>query len=193
MSSAYGLSTDKDQSIEVEADTAELDDTNNVSVYAGDVIVTRGSIRMTGDKMTVHHTDEDELDYLIMQGKYATYRQLPNDGEVYDQAVALQMEYYEEKNLIILISDACVKQADSIITGQRIEYNTLLNQVKVYNEPKQELENATQPETKQRVKLVIRKNKEDTESDNAGASPEIPANLRDDCKIIPEKPPLATQ
>ena len=78
---AHALSTDKDQPIEVEADTAELDEVKNVSIYRGNVIVIQGSIRMTGDVMTVYQTDNDDLDHMIMEGNPATYKQLPDDSK----------------------------------------------------------------------------------------------------------------
>ncbi len=183
--SAYGLTTDKDQPIEVEADAAELDDLKNISIYTGDVIVIQGSIKMTGDEMTVYYTEDNELDSMIMQGQHATYRQLPDDSTIYDQAVAYQMEYYEQKNLIILIGDACVKQEESVITGERIEYDTLLSRVKAFNQPKEVLPNAAPPKEKSRVKLVIRK--DDAGTAVATTPPALPA----DCKIIPAPQPAA--
>ena len=43
----FALESDKNQPIEVEADSAELDDIRNVSIYTGQVVLTRGTIRMT--------------------------------------------------------------------------------------------------------------------------------------------------
>lgn len=159
---AYPLSTDKDQPIEVEADEAELDDLNDVSVYRGNVIVRQGSIHMTGDIMTVYSKGGDELDHLIMEGNPATYRQLPDNGTVHDQAKAMRMEYYELKNLVVLIRDAWVKQESSTLVGERIEYNTELSRVKAWSRPEGGAGQAA-PETqkKSRVKLIIKKKKED--------------------------------
>jgi len=156
--SAFALSTDKDQPIEVEADEAELDDLNNVSVYRGNVIVVQGSIYMTGDLMTVYNTGEDELDYIIMDGNPATYKQLPDNSTVYDQARALRMEYYELRNLVILIRDAWVKQETSTLTGERIEYDTELSKVKAWSNPEGDAR-VTTPEKKERVKLILKKKK----------------------------------
>jgi len=61
---------------------------------------------------------------LIMEGQPATYKQLPDNSEVYDQARALTMEYHEKKNLIYLIKEAWSKQGDGEISGVCIEYNT---------------------------------------------------------------------
>jgi len=121
---AWSLSTDKDQPIEIEADAAELDDQKGVTVYTGNVIVTQGSIHMTGDKMTVYYTKDNDLDTVIMLGRPATYRQLPDNGEIHDEAEALRMEFFNLKNLIVLIDNALVKQEGLRFSGSRIEYDT---------------------------------------------------------------------
>ena len=159
---AYPLSTDKDQPIEVEADEAELDDLNDVSIYRGNVIVRQGSIRMTGEVMTVYSKGGDELDHLIIEGNPATYRQLPDDSAVHDQARAMRMEYYELKNLVVLIRDAWVKQDTSTLVGERIEYNTELSRVKAWSRPRGgDARPTPETEKKSRVKLIIKKKKED--------------------------------
>jgi lipopolysaccharide export system protein LptA len=128
-SPAWSLSTDKDQPIEIEANAAELDDQKGITIYTGNVVVTQGSIRMTGDKMTVYYTRENDLDTVIMVGQPATYRQLPDNREIYDEAEALRMEFYNFKNLIVLIDNALVKQEDKRFSGNRIEYDTLNSKV----------------------------------------------------------------
>ena len=162
---AYPLSTDKDQPIEVEADEAELDDLNNVSIYRGNVIARQGSIQMTGDVMTVYNKEGGELDRLIIEGHPATYQQLPDDQTVYDQATARRMEYYELNNLVVLIRDASVKQNNSTLVGERIEYNTELSRVKAWSRPggRESQTTTPAPGKKGRVKVILKK-KEDSGS-----------------------------
>ena len=149
---AWALSTDKDQPIEIEADTADLDDEKGISIYRGNVVTTQGSVRMTGDIMTVYFTN-DELDTLIMEGNPATYRQLPDDSEVYDEAEALRMEYYELKSLVILINKASFKQEGLSFSGNRIEYDTENSKVKAKSSVKQ------QNGSRERVKIIIKPKK----------------------------------
>jgi len=165
------LSTDKDQPIQVEADKAQLDDKNNVSVYTGNVVLTQGSIRMTGDKMTVYNTENHELDTLIMEGNPATYRQLPDNSKVYDEAQAKTIKYFELKNQVLLIDDAVVRQEDFFMRGDRIEYDTKLNRAKAESKPAA----ASGPEAKkkERVKVILKKKKE---SSDAPAKPSEPAS-----------------
>ncbi len=155
---AFPLSTDKDQPIEVEADEAELDDMNDVSIYRGNVIVRQGSIHMTGDVMTVYSKGGEALDYIIIEGNPATYQQLPDNSKVHDQARAQRMEYHETKNLVVLIRDAWVKQDTSTLVGERIEYNTELSRVKAWGQAGGS-DTAAAPEAKpkSRVKLILKK------------------------------------
>lgn len=164
------LSTDKNQPIEVEADTAELDDVKNVSIYRGNVVVTQGSIRMTGDVMTVYQTDNDDLDHLIMDGKPATYRQLPDDSPIHDTAEALRMEYFEIKNKIILTNRAVVTQEGLRFSGDRIEYDTELSKVKAWSKPDGATSDApaTDEAPRERVKIIIKK-KDDKQADAPAA------------------------
>jgi lipopolysaccharide export system protein LptA len=157
----FALTTDKDQPIEVEADSAELDEVKNVSIYRGNVIVTQGSIRMTGDVMTVYQTETDDLDYLIMEGRPATYRQLPDDSEIYDEAEALRMEYYELKNRVVLVDKAVVTQEGLRFSGDRIEYDTELSKVKAWSRPPAETAGAAPDQApRERVKIIIKKKDE---------------------------------
>jgi len=145
--SAWALSTDKDQPIEIEADNADLDDEKGVTIYRGNVVLIQGSVRMSGDIMTVYFKN-DELDTLIMEGKPARYRQLPDDSEIYDEAEALRMEYYELKNLVILIDKASFKQEGLSFSGNRIEYDTEHSKVKAKGSPNGE-----------RVKIILKRKK----------------------------------
>ena len=157
---AGALSTDKDKQIEIEADSAELDDKKKVTIYEGDVVVTQGSMRMTGDRMTVYYNKTGELDTVILTGKPATYKQMPDKGDVYDESEALRMEFYKSKNLIILINQAKVKQNDMSFGGDRIEYDTEHSKIRArglvtIGDKSPADESAAQPE-KGRIKIIIK-------------------------------------
>lgn len=158
---ALALSTDKDQPIEVEADYAELDDKKGVTIYEGNVIVTQGSMRITGDRMVVNYTEQNDLDTMVVTGQPAHYQQMPDGGTVPDEAEALTMEYHALKNLIILINDALVKQEGLRFSGNRIEYDT--EQSKVYarssHTVKEQTEDARSEKRNDRVKLIIKPKK----------------------------------
>ncbi|HTT07504.1 MAG TPA: lipopolysaccharide transport periplasmic protein LptA [Gammaproteobacteria bacterium] len=121
---AHALSTDKDQPIEIEADTAQLDKGKQVTIYTGNVVVVQGSIRMTGDKLTVYYDDSQQLKDAFLDGHPAYFKQRP-DGKKEDfEGWALKMEYHAKENLLHLIDQAKLKQGDQVMTGARISYDT---------------------------------------------------------------------
>ena len=162
MNCALALSTDKEQDIEIEADSAEMDDIKGITIYRGDVVVNQGSIHMTGDIMTVHFTDSGDMELVIMQGVPATYRQMPDNSKVFDEAEALQMEYYALKDFVILIDKALVTQEDLRFSGARIEYDTVLSQVKAKGSTKTARTSGDKDQEKKdgRVKITIKKKKQ---------------------------------
>lgn len=162
INSAHALSTDKQQDMEIEADTAELDDIKGITIYRGDVVVVQGSMRITGHTLTVHFDDNGDMELAVMQGTPATYRQLPDNSDAYDEAESLQMEYYALKDFVILIDKAVVIKPDgSRMTGSRIEYDTVLSQVKAKGSTTT-VKNADGTKKKKdgRVKITIKKKKE---------------------------------
>jgi lipopolysaccharide export system protein LptA len=164
MNASFALSTDKQKDIEIEADSAEMDDLKGITIYRGDVVVTQGSIRMTGHTMTVHFAENGDMELVIMQGTPATYRQLPDNSETYDEAEALQMEYYALKDYIILKEKALVTKPDgSRMSGKRIEYDTVLSKVIAKGSTstvKTNGEGQTDNKKDGRVKIIIKKNKQ---------------------------------
>ena len=48
---SHALSTDSNQPIRVQADSAELDDGKGVATYRGNVVITQGSLRVTGTSL----------------------------------------------------------------------------------------------------------------------------------------------
>ncbi len=164
LNNAFALSTDKEKDIEIEADSAEMDDLKGITIYRGDVIVVQGSIRMTGHTMTVHFDDNDDMELVIMQGTPATYRQLPDNSKNYDEAEALQMEYYALKDYIILKEKALVTKPDgSTMSGKRIDYDTALSKViaKGSTTTAKSDEGKTDKKKDGRIKITIKKKKQE--------------------------------
>jgi len=161
MNYALALSTDKQQDIQIEADSAEMDEIKGITIYRGDVVVDQGSIHMTGHTMTVYNDANDETELVIMEGRPATYRQLPDDSKIYDEAEALKMEYYALKDYVILIDEALVTQEGLRFSGSRIEYDTVLSQVKAKGSSKETKvrDEGSKKNSNGRVKIIIKKNK----------------------------------
>jgi lipopolysaccharide export system protein LptA len=120
----HALSSDSEQPIEIEADFAELDETEGRTIYRGNVIVVQGSIRMTGDLLRVNLDDQNELQDAYLEGQPAVFKQRPDNSENDIVGRALTIEYHSKENLLYLIREARVTRGEELFEGHRISYDT---------------------------------------------------------------------
>lgn len=153
LSDASGLATDSQQPIEIQADFAELDDQEGKTVYVGNVVVTQGSITMTGDKLKVNFSQERDLEEVFMEGRPAYFKQTPDSGEDVE-GEGLLIEYYALKSLLHLIKKAKLTQGERLFTGDRINYDTEQSVITARATPKSEDPKA-QPQKRERVRVII--------------------------------------
>jgi lipopolysaccharide export system protein LptA len=108
---AYGLASDRDQPITIEADRATFKEKENVSIYQGNVYLNQGTLKLHGDTMTVY-TDGDHVEKAILTGNPATFLQRPDGQDIDQHAEARRMEYQAADGLMILTGAARVWQTD---------------------------------------------------------------------------------
>ena len=118
------LTSDKDQPIEIEADYAELRRNERQTIYSGNVIVTQGSIRLWGDKLTVYYDENDDLKDAILDGKPAHFTQRPDGRDQDFEGEASRMEYHAQDERLHLIDKAKLTQGKTTFTGPLIVYDT---------------------------------------------------------------------
>jgi lipopolysaccharide export system protein LptA len=126
---AQALSSDRNQPMDVEADRADIDDKRGVSVYRGNVKITQGTLRLTAEELTLH-TRDGEVVRAIAVGKPATYRQRPDGKDQDVEAEALKMEYFADRQKLILTDKASVRQAGDSFRSERIDYDIAADVVK---------------------------------------------------------------
>ena len=147
----WSLSTDRNQPMLIEADRAELNDADGISVYRGNVKVIQGTLILTGETMTVH-TKGDDVDKVIMDGKPATYKQRPDNKDKDVRAKALRMEYYTNPEYIILLKQAEVEQEGDTLRSERIEYDVAKDKVNAgTDKPNDRVRIVIQPKTEKKA------------------------------------------
>ncbi len=110
--------------IEIEADTVDVDARAGVSVYEGDARMTRGAMRITGDRMEVHTHDDGELSHILVDGTPATYRDHPEGQPAPIEAEARHMAYFaRDPERARFEGDARLWQRDDEVTAHTIEVN----------------------------------------------------------------------
>jgi lipopolysaccharide export system protein LptA len=108
---AYGLATDRDQPITIEADRATFKEKESISIYQGDVYLNQGTLKLHGDTMTVY-TKDDHIEKAVLTGNPATFLQRPDGQDIDQHAEARRMEYQAADGLLTLTGAARVWQTD---------------------------------------------------------------------------------
>jgi lipopolysaccharide export system protein LptA len=120
---AWGLSGDRNQPIEIEADRATLDEDEGISVYEGNVLLQQGSLSLRGSRMTVYITD-NQVDRVILEGQPASYSQRLEGEENDQQAEAGRIEYQAATQRMILQQAARIwREKSEEFSSDRIMVN----------------------------------------------------------------------
>jgi lipopolysaccharide export system protein LptA len=113
---------DSEQPIHVEADSLEVRENDNISIYTGNVKLTRGSLKIHADRLTLYFDDNKILTLMKMAGSPATFRQL-NDSNQAITGEAMKMEYRESESTLLLLDKAKLTQSADIIESNKINLN----------------------------------------------------------------------
>jgi len=134
---------DKDQPIEVEADSLEIRDNDNISIYSGNVRLIQGSLNVQADRLVIYFDDNKNLELMEMTGSPARFRQIDDENrEMTGQADKL--DYFEPKSLLVLTGNARFSNNGDIIESSMISINTENDNLE-----------AASPEPDKRVRVII--------------------------------------
>lgn len=125
--SAWALPTDSQQPIRIQADDAQLDDKQGIATYKGDVIITQGSMKVTGSTVTITRTKDGQIDVVTSVGNLAYFEQKQKpDSPRPVQGYGKTVQYHAQQNRIVLIDQAKVISDDGSTTeGEKIVYDTV--------------------------------------------------------------------
>lgn len=126
-SAALALESDKEQPIELAADSVDIDEGKGVSVYKGDVDLRQGSMRLRADIVTVHQIGR-KPSKMVAEGRPAKFEQQSDKGPV--KGEAKRVEYEVDSENLLLIGDAVVVQGQDSMRSDRIVYDRVRSVVK---------------------------------------------------------------
>jgi len=126
---AGALSTDQDQPFRIDAGSASLDHQNRVATYRGDVVIVRGSLRITGDLVTMRFDENYDLATLVAEGELARFEQQLDSGPM-QQGKAARIEYRVEDGAMIFVGTAQIAQGEFVMRAERIDYDSVTGSIK---------------------------------------------------------------
>ena len=123
-SAAMALPTDREQPIRIQADSAELDDKQGVAIYRGSVVITQGTLKITGNQVTITQDKQGDVEVFTSVGSPAYYEQLPSADKSLVKAYGKTIQYFAPTERIVLIDQAKVIQDGNTFQGEKIVYDT---------------------------------------------------------------------
>jgi lipopolysaccharide export system protein LptA len=153
---------DKDQPIELEADTVTMNDAKKTSIYTGNVILTQGTLVIHADKLVVRE-DAGGFQHGTSYGNPTTFKQKREGKNEYMEGSAERIEYDGRMDKIQLYTKAWVKRAEDIVHGDYIMYDANAEYSEVIGGgPK----SATSATPTGRVKAIIQPKNKSVTTDN---------------------------
>jgi lipopolysaccharide export system protein LptA len=115
---------DRDAPTQIEANRMSADDARRMTIFEGSVVLTRGTVRLTADRVVVRQ-DSEGFQFATATGKPARFRQRqdpkPPDTEgVWMEGEALRMEMDDRSGRIELYDAARVKRGGDEVAGNYI-------------------------------------------------------------------------
>ena len=159
-SQCWALRSDRNQPIDIRADRVEINEQKEVSQYIGNVHLKQGTLDIKADNITVY-LNNGKLTKIIITGNPAIFKQQPEDNKDVVTSSARQMEYYANKEHLVLKDNAQVIQGANRFQGDFIEYDTLNSIVKASKEEG----------SKSRVHAIIQPGKEDSDQKDQPKAP----------------------
>jgi lipopolysaccharide export system protein LptA len=116
------LTDDSTKPINIQADSAEINDATGISTYRGSVVITQGSTRLTGD-LVILETANKKVQKIISEGNLSTFKQTTDDGRKIN-AEAKKMIYSITGNKIVLTKNAKLTEAGNTFASDKIIFYT---------------------------------------------------------------------
>jgi lipopolysaccharide export system protein LptA len=125
---AHAAKPDIEHEIVIKSKRQAGDLKNKIASYLDDVSITQGTLTITADLVQVFSLAGEDADTYIATGKPAVFKQLLDDGSLITLQ-ADEIKYEPSKNTITISGNALLRQAGSEVSGSKIIYNTLTEQL----------------------------------------------------------------
>lgn len=128
-----GLKLSGDQPIQIESDKLEVQETDKVAVFSGNVSVTQGTTVMKSGRMIVHYANDGGS---AATGSAAIER-LEVDGKVYvkseDQVATGDRGDFDMKSEVLVLTgkEVVLSQGENVIVGCKLTVNMKSGQAKL--------------------------------------------------------------
>ena len=153
LADAQAAKIDLEQEIVIKSQRQAGDLKNKIASYLDDVEITQGSLSIQADLVQVYSQVDHETETYIAKGDPAIFEQSLEDGT----KITLQADEIRYEPLIYTITisgNALLRQAGSEVTGSKIIYNTLTEQLEAESNKNESVTTILKPKAKKIPKAV---------------------------------------
>jgi len=126
-SQSLALTSDRDEPISIEADSAFIDEVKGETIYEGSAIIRQGTLNITADKVRVIMSDSEVVQIIASMDpgseELAHYEQQPDDDEALVAADAKVINYFIQEERLHLTGNAHLQQTQDKFAGELLYYD----------------------------------------------------------------------
>lgn len=135
---AWAEKADRDKPTTIDSDRLDHDDKRQVTIFTGNVVLTKGTLLMRGDRMEMWQ-DAKGYYFGVMTGKPATFRQKREGVNEYMEGESRQLDYDGKQEIVILNQNAIMRRLEGDllkdrVAGDRLVYNNVTERYVVESE-----------------------------------------------------------
>jgi lipopolysaccharide export system protein LptA len=126
---AHAERADRDKPTTIDSDRLNHDDQKQITIFTGNVVLTKGTLVMRGDRMEMWQDAAGNY-FGIMNGRPARFRQKRDVVNEYMEGEALRLDYDGKEEIVILTDNAIMRRLEGDVlkdqvSGDRLTYNNI--------------------------------------------------------------------
>ena len=111
----FGIQTSRSP-VDIESDTAEIDQKRNIGIFKGNVIARQEDITLYCNDLTVHYDQETKKVKEIVAAGNVKIVQLER------RATSQKATFHQDENKVVLDGEAVIREGENVIRGERVIY-----------------------------------------------------------------------
>lgn len=119
---SYALPEDRNQPIDVDANSATFDEQTGITTLHGSVKIVQGSMTITAAKLSIHKNAAGDISKMIATGSPAFFTQQQVKGQSHSKAWGSKMLYSVVEQTITITGNAKLEQLNDKISSEKIVY-----------------------------------------------------------------------
>lgn len=139
---------DVTQEIRIKAERQAADLKNKIASYLDNVVITQGTLTIKADLVQIISNSKDDSKVYVAKGKPARFEQVLEDGSPI-LLEAEEIRYEPSLSIITIEGNAKLSQEGSQVSGSKIIYNTLTEQLEAESSQNDAVTTILQPKIKE--------------------------------------------